>query len=70
MFWILRFENPTSKVVHKKAFDAKSRGRSKNEVKNWVKLHYTYGSTQEWKFNSVKKYFEYSYLNNGSTQEW
>ena len=51
----------------KKATDAKSRGRTKNQVKNHEKLNYANGGTQERKINSIKRFFHLQI--NGSTQE-
>ena len=58
----------TARVVCKTESDAKSRGRSKNQVKNWKKLYYINGGTQERKFNFVKNILN-SFIN-GGTQEW
>ena len=57
----------TPSVVCQKIFDAKSHGRSKNKAKNYLKLYYINGSTQERKFKFVKNIL--NSLIKGSTQE-
>ena len=52
-------------VVCKTEFDAKSRGRTKNYVKNLIKLHSINAGTEEGKLNFVKNassFFPFHYF--------
>ena len=56
-----------TKVVYKTEYEAKSRARSKKQVKNHEKLNYIIGGTQEKKINFVKIFFPL-YINWGAQE--
>ena len=60
-----RFFDP--RVACKRAFDAKRRGRTENQVKNHEKIISINGGTQVWKFSFIKRIY-HLYIN-GGTQE-